>query len=98
MTRAVAQQRQAAPMRRSGQAPKGRRWRGLLGLLVSLAFAGCASWTNPAKPSSAFTDDAVTCKAEAAQAAMSSGQFDLDQDNAYSACLRVKGWTLRERR
>jgi len=84
-------------MRRSGKAPQRRRWRGLLALLVSLLLARCASWTNPTKPPSAFADDAATCRAEAAQAAVSSGQFDLDQDNAYAACMRAKGWTLQER-
>jgi hypothetical protein len=59
---------------------------------------GCVAWTNPAKPSSAFADDAATCKEAAMQAALTSGQFDLDQDNAYIACLRGKGWVLHERR
>jgi hypothetical protein len=85
-------------MRRMAQATGTVRWSGLLGLLVSLSFAGCASWTNPAKPSSAFADDAAACKAAAAQAALTSGQSDLDQDNAYAACLRSKGWSLQERR
>jgi uncharacterized lipoprotein len=69
-----------------------------LGLLVLLALAGCTSWTNPAKPSTAFADEAAACQDEAAQAATTSGLFDLDQDNAYTACLRGKGWTLQERR
>ena len=73
-----------------------RRWGCLLVLLMPLALVGCASWTNPAKLSSAFADDAATCKAEAAQATLTSGQFDLDQDNAYTACPRAKGWTLQE--
>jgi len=50
------------------------------------------------KPSSAFADDAAACKTEAAQAALTSGLFDLDQDNASPVCLRAKGWELRERR
>jgi hypothetical protein len=82
-------------MRRSHKVPKEVRWRCLLGLFVILLLAGCASWMNPAKPSSACADDAATCKAEAAQAALTSGQFALDQDNAYIACLRAKGWELR---
>ena len=65
---------------------------------MPLSFAGCTSWTNPAKPSSAFADDAATCKLEAEQAAVASGQFDLDQDNASTACMRRKGWRLQERR
>jgi hypothetical protein len=64
---------------------------------VTLWLAGCASWTNPAKPSAAFADDAAACRAEAAHAALTSGQPDLDQENAYTACLRAKGWTLQER-
>jgi len=98
MTRAVAQQRQAAHMRRSGKAPKGRRWYCLLGLLMTLLLVSCASWTNPTKPSAAFADDAAACRAEAAHAALTSGQPDLDEDNASTACMRAKGWSLRERR
>ena len=71
---------------------------GLLGLLVPFLLAGCASWTNPTKPASTYADDVAAYKSEAAQAAVSSGLFDLDQDNAYTACLRAKGWTLQERR
>ena len=85
-------------MRRSCAAPQRGRWSRLLGLLITLLLAGCASWINPAKPSSAFADDAAACKDAAAQAALSSGQFDLDQDNAYSACMRGKGWELEQRR
>ena len=98
MTRFVVYERQAAPMRYSGQAHQGMHWNGLLGLVLALLLAGCASWTNPTKPSSAFADDAVACKAEVAQAALASGQADLDQDNAYTTCLQRKGWMLRERR
>ena len=82
---------------RSHTAQKGVCGGCLLGLLVTLWLAGCASWTNPAKPPLAFADDAAACKAEAAQAALTSGQFDLDQDNVYTTCLRRKGWTLQER-
>jgi len=85
-------------MRRTAQAIKAGCWGCLLGLLMPLSFASCASWTNPTRPSSAFADDAATCKREAAQAGVTSGQFDLDQDNAYVACLRSKGWTLQDRR
>jgi len=49
------------------------------------------------KPSPAFADDAAACKDEVAQAALTSGQFDLDQDNAYVTCLRRKGWELHQR-
>ena len=85
-------------MRRSRTACAGVRWGCLLGLVLALLLAGCASWTNSTKPPSAFADDAAACKAEVAQAALTSGKFDLDQDNAYAACLRAKGWTLQKRR
>jgi hypothetical protein len=85
-------------MMRARTAHKGGHWSSLLGLLVSLVLAGCATWTNPAKLSSAFAEDAASCKDAAAQAALTSGQFDLDQDNAYTTCLRAKGWRLQERR
>ncbi len=98
MTRFVGHQRQTAPMRRSGQAHQRVHWGGLLGLFLALLLAGCASWTNPTKPPSALADDAAACKAEVAQTALTSGQPDLDQDNAYTACMRAKGWSLRERR
>ena len=75
-----------------------RHWGGLLVLGVVFLLAGCASWTHPTKPSAAFADDAAACKAAARQAAVTSGQADFDQDNAYTRCLREKGWTLRERR
>jgi hypothetical protein len=51
-------------MKRFGHATGAVRLRCVLGLLVTLA--GCAAWTNPAKPSSAFADDAAACKAEVA--------------------------------
>ena len=85
-------------MRRSGYPQSLVRWGCLLGLLMTILLASCTSWTNPAKPSSAFAADAAACKTVSAQAALASGQFDLDQDNAYTACLRAKGWELQERR
>ena len=57
--------------------PKAGYWGALLGLSLVLLLTGCASWTNPAKPSTAFADDAAVCKDEAAHAALTSGQFDL---------------------
>ena len=83
-------------MRLSGDIPNRACWPALL--VLTLTLTGCASWTNPTKPASALADDSAACKAEAAQAALTSGQFDLDQDNASSACMRAKGWTLQERR
>ena len=84
-------------MRHSGHVPRRGCWGALLGLSLGLLLTGCASWTNPANTSAAFTDDAAACKDEAAQAALTSGQFDFDQDNAYVACLRRKGWELHQR-
>src|SRR5947199_82380 len=86
-----------APMRRVGHATGAMLWGWLLALFVPLLLASCASWTNPTKPVTAFADDAAACKAEAAQAAVTSGQVDLDQDNASTTCLHRKGWTLQRR-
>ena len=69
----------------------------LLSLSLALLLVGCVSWTHPTKPSTAFADDAAACKAEATQAARTSGQVDLDQDNVYTTCLHRKGWELRQR-
>ena len=84
-------------MRHSGHGPRCGCWSALLGLSLGLLLTGCASWTNPAKPSAAFAGDAAACKDEVAQAALASGQFDFDQDNAYVTCLRRKGWELQQR-
>jgi hypothetical protein len=94
MTRAAAQ-RESRQMRHARHVPRRGCWGALLGLSLVLLLTGCASWTNPAKPSAAFAEDAAACKSEAAQAALTSGQFDVDQDNATTACLRRKGWELR---
>ena len=85
------------PMRRFGHATGAVRWGWLLALLMPLLLAGCASWTNPTKPSTAFTDDAVACEVEAAQAPATSDVFDADHYNAYLACLRGKGWERQQR-
>ena len=84
-------------MRHSGHVPRRGCWGALLGLSLVLLLTGCASWTNPAKPSAAFADDAAACKDEVEQAALTSGQFDVDQDNAYITCLHRKGWELQHR-
>jgi len=84
-------------MRHAGHGPRRGCWGALLGLSLLLLLTGCASWTNPAKPSAAFAAEAAACKDEAAQAALTSGQFDVDQDNASVTCLRRKGWELHQR-
>jgi hypothetical protein len=58
---------------------------------MTLLLACCASRRNPVKPSSEFADDVAASKDEAAQAALTSGQFDPGQDNTYITCMRVKG-------
>jgi hypothetical protein len=68
------------------------RW--LLRLCVTLLLAGCASWTPPANPTAVFAAAASTCQYEVAQAVVASGQFDLDEDHAYTACMRRSGWDL----
>ena len=83
-------------MRRASRVPRRGCWSALRGLSLVLILTGCASWTNAVKPSSAFADDAAECKSEAAQAALTSGQFDLDQDNASIACMRAKGLELQQ--
>ena len=60
-------------MRHAGYTQHLVHWNRLLGLLMSLLLAGCASWTNPMKPSAVFADDAAACQAEAAQAALDEG-------------------------
>src|SRR5215510_12668809 len=84
-------------MRLSRHVPRCGCWGALLGLSLLLLLTGCASWTNPAKPSTAFADDAAACQDEVAQAALASGQFDFDHDNASSTYLRRKGWELHQR-
>jgi hypothetical protein len=84
-------------MRHTGPVARRGCWKALLGLTLALLLPGCVSWTNPAKPAAAFAEDAAACKDEAAQAAFTSGQSDLDQDNAYVTCLRRKGWELHQR-
>jgi hypothetical protein len=49
-----------------------------VGLRVPRLLAGCALWTNSTTPSAVFADDAAACEAKAAQAALTSGQCDLD--------------------
>ena len=84
-------------MRRFGHASGAMRWVWLLALLVPLLLAGCAPWTHPTKPSTAFTEDATACEIEAAQEPATSGIFDADHYNANLACLRAKGWELQQR-
>jgi len=70
----------------------------LLSLSLMLILGGCASWTHPTKPRTAFADDAAACEAEAAQEDPTNvGSFDIDHYNAYIACLHGKGWELQQR-
>ena len=66
----------------------------LLRLLMILLLAGCASWTPPAPPVAVLAAAAANCHDEVAQAVVFSGQFDLDEDHAYTACMRRSGWEL----
>jgi hypothetical protein len=58
-----------------------------------LLLAGCASPTPPANSAAVFAA-AATCHQEVAQAVVFSGQFDLDEDRAYTACMQRRGWEL----
>jgi len=79
-------------MIRDGQATGARGWSYVLRLLMTLCFAGCASWTSPTPPSTAFDDDAAACQAEVMQAAPTSVLSESNQYDAYIACLHDKGW------
>ena len=74
--------------------PRTVRVRGLLRLLMILLLAGCVSPTPPAPPVAVLAAAAATCHDEVAQAVVFSGQFDLDEDHAYTACMRRSGWEL----
>ena len=67
-------------------------WACLLGLLMTLSLVGCASWTSPTPPSTAFDDDASACQVEGMQAAPTSDTSESNQYDAYIACLHDKGW------
>jgi len=84
-------------MRHAGCPTPTVRPRWLLRLLGPCLLAGCAVWTHPAQPSAAFADDATACHQAAADAALASGRFDLDAQNAYTGCMQRKGWELQER-
>jgi|GraSoiStandDraft_45_1057281.scaffolds.fasta_scaffold241215_2 hypothetical protein len=79
-------------MIRNGQATGAQGWGYLLGLLMTLSLAGCASWAAPTPPSTAFDDDAVACQVEVMQADPTSGISESNQYDAYIACLHDKGW------
>jgi len=81
-------------MRQAGCSPRTGRARGLLRLLMILLLAGCASPTPPAPPAAVLAAAAAACHHEVAQAVVFSGQFDLDEDHAYTACMRWSGWEL----
>jgi hypothetical protein len=81
-------------MRHAGCSPRTVRANGLLRLLMVLLLAGCASWTPPAPPVAVLGAAASICHDEVAQAVVFSGQFDLDEDHAYTACVRRNGWEI----
>src|SRR5215470_13863695 len=81
-------------MIRDAQATGARRWSCLLGLLMTVSLAGCASWTSPTPPSTAFDDDATACQVEVMQAAPIPGSSDANQYDAYIACLLDQGCQL----
>jgi hypothetical protein len=75
-----------------GQATGTRCRACLLGLFMTLSLVGCASWTSPTPPSTAFDDAATACQVEVMQAAPSSDISESNQYDAYIACLHDKGW------
>jgi len=81
-------------MRHSHPVPRWGCWSALVGLSLVWTLTGCASWTNQAKPSSAFPDDAAACKAEAEQAPVSSGQFD-DENMTIEVYSNEVAWIAR---
>jgi hypothetical protein len=81
-------------MRYAGCSPRMGRAHELPRLLMILLLAGCASPTAPAPPVAVLAAAAATCHHEVAQAVVFSGQFDLDEDHAYTACMRRSGWEL----
>jgi hypothetical protein len=64
----------------------------LLELLMLISLAGCASWTSPTPPSTAFDDAATACQVEVMQADPTDGVSESNQYDAYIACLHDKGW------
>ena len=76
----------------AGQATGTRYWGYLLGLLMTLSLAGCASWVSPTPPSTAFDDDATACQVEVMQATPAADLSEPNQYDAYIACLHDKGW------
>jgi hypothetical protein len=81
-------------MRHADGSPRMIRAHGLLRLLMIFLLAGCASPPPPAPPAAVLAAAAVACHHEVAQAVVFSGQFDLDEDHAYTACMRRSGWEL----
>ena len=88
---------EAGPRMRAGNPLRAVYVLALPGLLCALCLVGCAYWTNPTKPSAAFTEDASACQTESFQASTTYDSFDVARRNAYLACLRDKGWTLQGR-
>lgn len=86
-----------APIMQVGHPPRTGRWFLVAGLVFSVALAGCSYWTHPTKPATAFSADASVCQTESFQASTTIDASDVTRRNAYLACLRAKGWSLRER-
>jgi hypothetical protein len=80
-------------MKHAGCSPRTVRASGLLRLLMLRLLAGCASPPPPTPPVAGLAA-AATCHDEVAQAVVASGQFDLDEEHAYTACMRRSGWEL----
>ena len=79
-------------MRHTGCSTQTVRAGELLRLLMVLLLAGCASPTPSAPPGAVVAAAAATCHQEVAQAVVFSGQLDLDEDHAYTACMQRSGW------
>ena len=84
-------------MQHAACSPRTVRASGLLRLLMLLLLAGCASPTPPVNPTAVVAAAAATCHQEVAQAVVFSGQFDLDEDRTYTACMQRSGGELSAR-
>ena len=68
-------------------------------LVVPLLFlAGCAVWSSAGPSATVWAHYSTVCHQAAADAVFISGQFDLDEEHAYTACMQRKGWEVRQTR